>query len=71
MSDGSPATNFAGNIGRSQRRLRLILGVAGLVGGAAVVVPLLVLDAGRWWRLMALLPFWIGALGLLQAKEKT
>lgn len=66
-----PPSARPGNIGPGGIRLRQGLGVAGVAGGVAVVGALLALDAGRWWRLMAALPFWVGLLGLLQAKEKT
>lgn len=71
LPNGPSRSAPSGNIGRSQAGLRQLLGAAGLLGGAAVVAVLMLLDAGRWWRLMALLPFWVGVLGLLQAKEKT
>lgn len=70
---GSPGAGRAprGNIDRHGRRLRLILGLVGVGGGVVIVGSLLLLDVGRPWRLMALLPFWVGVLGLLQAKEET
>jgi len=45
---------------------------AALTGlGAAALVGLLVADVQRGWRLALFLPFWAGAIGLLQAMEKT
>ncbi|MEJ2502507.1 MAG: hypothetical protein P8177_04185 [Gemmatimonadota bacterium] len=32
---------------------------------------LLAVDAGRTWRLLLGLPFWAGALGFFQHREKT
>lgn len=55
------------NIGPRERRKRLILGVAAL--GVAVLLALA--GQSRWWRVGLFFLFWLGALGLLQAKEKT
>jgi hypothetical protein len=40
-----------------------------IAGGLTVL--LLVLRADRLWRLVLLLPFWAGAVGVLQATGKT
>jgi hypothetical protein len=74
MGAGPPGSGRGpprGNIDRPGRRLRLILGLVGVGGGVVIVSSFLLLDVGRPWRLMALLPFWVGVLGLLQAKEET
>lgn len=42
-----------------------------LITGAGLAVLLVVIDAHRLWRLILCLPFWAGALGVLQAREKT
>lgn len=39
--------------------------------GAGLAVLLVAIDAHRLWRLVLYLPFWAGALGVLQAREKT
>jgi hypothetical protein len=41
--------------------------------GAAVAVALLLLagEASRSWRLITLVPLWIGALCFFQARDKT
>jgi hypothetical protein len=39
--------------------------------GLAVATALVVADAPRMWRLALFFPFWAGALGVLQAREKT
>lgn len=42
-----------------------------LVAGAGLAALLVGLHADRLWRLLLCLPFWAGALGILQAREKT
>jgi hypothetical protein len=59
------------NIGPRQRRRRLLLGIAAVAASAAILIPLLAADAPRGVRLLAALPFWAGALGFLQHREKT
>ena len=46
-------------------------GVVLLVTGAGLAALLVGIDAHRLWRLLLFLPFWAGAVGLLQAREKT
>jgi len=59
------------NIGPRGQRQRLTFGVVSL--GAAVLLGLLlfVVDAARPWRVTLFVPLWIGALGVLQARDKT
>ena len=59
------------NIGTRQRRARLVGGVLGLVGAAALLVVLLVGEAPRAARLLVALPVWAGTLGVFQAKGRT
>lgn len=59
------------NIGPRERRKRMRFGVALLVVGAGLAVVLVGLQADRLWRLVLFLPFWLGAVGVLQAREKT
>lgn len=47
------------------------MGLTMLGGGALIAVALILAGAPRAWRVVLLLPFWAGALGLLQAREKT
>jgi hypothetical protein len=58
-----------GNLGPAQIRLRWITGLAGLLGG--VVVFVVVRTAPHGIRALLFLPFFFGALGVLQAREKT
>lgn len=59
------------NIGPRERRRRMRFGVVLLVTGAGLAALLVGIDAHRLWRLLLFLPFWAGAVGLLQAREKT
>ena len=59
------------NIGPKESRKRLIMGVIMLAVGIGVGTALIFTDLNRWWRIGLFLPFWMGALGLFQAKEKT
>jgi len=66
-----PMGDTAGNLGPRQRRRRFVMGAVMLAAGVGVVVALVAFGADRGWRLLALLPFWVGALGLLQAHANT
>ena len=59
------------NIGLTQRRLRLIGGIAASAVALAVLGLLLSQEAPRWWRLSLFLPFLAANVGLLQHREKT
>jgi hypothetical protein len=59
------------NIGPRERRKRMRFGVVLLVAGAGLAALLVGLQADRLWRLLLFLPFWAGAVGVLQAREKT
>jgi hypothetical protein len=59
------------NIGPGERRRRLVFGLVAWVTAAAILAALLLLDAGRLWRLVLLGPLWAGALGFFQYREKT
>ena len=61
----------AANIGPVGRRRRLLVGAAVLVLTAAAAVLLAVTGTERWIRLLLLLPFLLGALGVFQAREST
>ena len=59
------------NIGDAQRRRRLWVGALALGASVVALAALLATDTPRWARLLAALPFWSGALGFLQHREKT
>ena len=59
------------NIGPRERRKRLVFGIAGLGVGAAIALLLILIPAPLPWRAPLFLPFFVGALGVFQAREKT
>jgi hypothetical protein len=59
------------NIGPGGRRRRVLVGVVMMAIGLVAVGALIVAGAARGWGLAAFLPFWLGALGLIQARERT
>lgn len=59
------------NIGSGERRRRLRFGVVSLGVGALALIILIATGIPRLWRLALFLPFWAGALGVFQAREKT
>jgi hypothetical protein len=59
------------NIGRVQRRRRLILGIGALVVAAAVAAVLAAADAHLLIRALVALPLYGAALGFLQYREST
>ena len=60
-----------GNIGPKETRKRLLMGLAMLATGVVVAVVFAHADVGRGWYAALFLPFWIGTLGLSQARKKT
>jgi hypothetical protein len=59
------------NISPSERRKRLVFGVIPLVIGLAILVVLIAMGAGRWWRLALLPLFWAAAIGFFQWRDQT
>ena len=63
--------SIARNIGAGGRRLRLLMGIVfmaiGVVGAAGIAVG----GAPRGLRLALFLPFYLGAVGVLQARDHT
>ena len=59
------------NIGPRERRKRLLMGVGMLAVGAASALALIATGVPRAWRIGLFFPFWMGALGIFQAREKT
>ncbi|MAF12273.1 hypothetical protein CMK11_17645 [Candidatus Poribacteria bacterium] len=59
------------NIGPRERRRRLTMGVVTLVVGAFLGLAMVLYGLDRWWRLGLSVPFWLGSLGVHQAREKT
>jgi MFS family permease len=59
------------NIGAGGRRKRLIFGIVALGVGAVIAALLLAVGAPRSWRLPLFLVFYVAALGIFQARDKT
>lgn len=59
------------NIGPKGRRQRVTLGVVMLGIGVIALCGLLWFEAERWLRVLLVVPFWVGALGVFQARGHT
>jgi hypothetical protein len=70
-TDEAPAMACAINIGPKQRQRRLVVGIIGFVLGDAAAALIIGLHAPHVARLAVLLPFWVGAIGVFQARAKT
>jgi hypothetical protein len=42
-----------------------------LVVSAILLSVFIVFDMNRWWRLVLILPVWLGGVGIFQVKEET
>jgi len=65
------AAERVANIGPRGRRRRVLLGAAALAAGVAILALLVMLGVDRGWRALLVVPFWAGALGILQARAHT
>ena len=59
------------NIGPRGQVQRRRFGFIALGAAALLMVLLMILGAPRAWRLFAVLPLWLSALGFFQARDKT
>ena len=59
------------NIGAKEARKRLLMGVAMLAMGVALAVIFTHAGASGGWFSVLFLPFWMGTLGISQARKKT
>jgi hypothetical protein len=59
------------NIGPKETRKRLLMGVAMLAIGVVLAIIFAHADVSRGWYAALFLPFWIGTLGISQARKKT
>ena len=59
------------NIGPKEARKRLLMGVAMLATGVVVAIIFTHAGVSRGWYSLLFLPFWIGTLGISQARKKT
>ncbi|TMB71373.1 MAG: hypothetical protein E6J54_12385 [Deltaproteobacteria bacterium] len=59
------------NIGPKETRKRLLMGVAMLTMGVVLAVIFTYAGVSRGWYSVLFLPFWMGTLGISQARKKT
>jgi hypothetical protein len=59
------------NIGPKEIRKRVLMGGAMLAMGVVLAVVLAHADVSRGWYAALFLPFWMGTLGISQARKKT
>ena len=59
------------NIGPKETGKRLLIGVAMLAVGVVLAVAFAHADVSRGWYAPLFLPFWMGTLGISQARNKT
>jgi len=59
------------NIGPKETRKRLLMGVAMLAMGVVLAIIFTHAGVNRWWYSVLFLPFWMGILGISQARKKT
>ena len=59
------------NIGPKETRKRLFMGVAMLAMSVVLAVVVAHADVSRGWYAALFLPFWMGTLGIAQARKKT
>jgi len=59
------------NIGQRERRKRLAVGIVALSVGVIISGLLVAVRAPLVWRLPLFVPFYVGALGFYQARDKT
>jgi len=64
-------SNRVANIGAGGRRKRLMFGLVVLGVGAVIAAMLVAVGAPRIWRLPLILVFYVAALGIFQARDKT
>ncbi len=65
------SNSATGNLGPTERRKRLVVGVVFLGASAAFVAYSLITGQDRTWRLVLFVPLMFGLLGLLQARGNT
>ncbi|HEY1232446.1 MAG TPA: hypothetical protein VGH22_03615 [Candidatus Binatia bacterium] len=59
------------NIGPKEIRKRVLLGVVMLAVGIILAVIFAHIDVSPGWYAALFLPFWMGTLGISQARKKT
>jgi hypothetical protein len=66
----APSKRIA-NIGAAGRQKRLMFGLVALGVGAVIAALLIGVGAPRIWRLPLIFVFYVAALGIFQARDKT
>jgi hypothetical protein len=59
------------NIGPKQRQMRLNYGIGGMLIGIVAAIALSLSGAPLWMRGLCFLPFFFGAIGFWQFRDKT
>jgi hypothetical protein len=67
----SEPTACTANIGPKGRRQRLTVGLVGMAVSAVATVVLLVSAAPAWLAVLLIVPWWMAALGIFQARAQT
>jgi hypothetical protein len=67
----SEGPRLLANIGRQERRKRLLWGLAATAAGLGLEAARVAAAASPWWRLASFATLWVGALGLMQASGHT
>ena len=70
VNDGNDEVCIA-NISPVERRKRLTFGIIQFAIGLVLLTILLIIGAGKLWRLTLILPFAAAAAGYFQARDKT
>lgn len=66
-----PAEVCIPNIGPRERRRRLLSGVVLFAVGVGLLGAFALFGVGYLWGLTLFIPFWGGAIGFFQARDKT
>lgn len=59
------------NIGVKNQQMRRNFGLVMLVISAVIGIVMLLMGAAFWLRLLLFVPFYLGMVGIFQAREKT
>ena len=69
--DKSNSVVCIANIGPEQQRKRLRFGLATFAIGVVIAALLIFFRVDSLWRISLILPFYLGAIGFFQARDKT
>ena len=71
MQSMNVGTTEVANIGPKEIRKRRVMGFVMLALGIGIAVVCARTGIGRGWYAILFLPFWMGTLGISQARKKT